>query len=313
MRKYYLAFIAAALLLGSTLVTAAPTLDIGLLIDGAGDLVSYAGWPLLFEVCFGNQGALNDTFYNQQIEAELAKLTELVAAGEITEAQADQVRTTLVLREIEPIVFGAEELPWTELVTFESSSKELPWSISILAEEIPANITLDAVGVAVAWYGLDAGDSIDVAPGVYEVSIVVSTEGINRVPEDMWTGTSASTPVRLEIQIEPYLTDELLVQKWIVFGRYEFYRGAFANAEAYLLDAVALDPIVVEAWVLLGDAQYAQGKLEKALDSFYTAFDILTAQPGNELAAHVEPPTYIILRIAQIQDALDAPVTAEEP
>jgi tetratricopeptide (TPR) repeat protein len=301
------------MILGSVLVTAAPTLDVGLLIN-EGDVISYVGWPLLFEVSFANQGTLNDVLYNQEIAAELAELDALVASGDITEAEAGRVRERLVLREIEPVVFGDVGLPWMALVTFESSSGELPWSIKLLAEDVPSYLILTGTGVAVAWYGLNAEGSESVPPGIYDVSVVVSTAGIDPVPEGMWTGTSSSSPVRIEIRVEPELTDELLVQKWITFGRHELYQGAFAVAEVLLLDAVALDPTSVEAWILLGDTQYVQGKLEPALDSFYEAFDVLAAQSSGELASHVEPPTYIILRIAQIQDELDlTPETAEEP
>ena len=314
MRKHFMVLTATILILGSALALAAPTLDVGLLINGMGDVISYAGWPLLFEVSFANQGALNDALYNQQVEVELAELDALVASGDITEAESEQVRETLVLREIEPVVFGAGGLSWTALVSFESSVGPLPWPIELLAEDVPSSLTLDEVGAVVAWYGLNAECSADVAPGIYAVSVVVSTAGIDTVPEGVWTGTSSSAPVQVEIRVEPELTDELLVQKWIVLGRYELYRGAFEAAETYLLDAVALDPASIEAWILLGDTQYAQGKLEPALDSFYEALDTLAAQSSGELASHVEPPAYIILRIAQIQDELGlTPEVAEEP
>ena len=313
MRRHCLVFIATILILGSALALAAPTLDVGLLINGMGDVISYAGWPLLFEVSFANQGALNDALYNQEIEAELAELDELVASGDITEAEADQVRETLVLREIESVVFGADDLPWTELISFESSSGELPWPIDILAEEIPSTITLGAVGGAVAWYGLDAETSAEVVPGIYQVSVVVSTAGIDPVPEGMWTGTSSSSPIRVEIRVEPELTDELFVQKWIEFGRYELYKGAFEVAETYLLDAVALEPTSIEAWILLGETQYSLGKLEEALESFFQALDADASEPVATDQVD-EPPFYLLIRIAQIQDELGlTPETTEEP
>ena len=314
MRRHCLVLIATILMLGSALALAAPTLDIGLLINGTEDVISYNGWPLLFEVSFANQGALNDALYNQQVEVDLAELDALVASGEITEAESEQVRETLVLREIEPVVLGAGGLSWTALVSFESSVGPLPWPIELLAEDVPSSLILDEVGAVVVWYGLDAESSEQLGPGIYEIAVVVSTVGIDTVPEGVWTGTSSSSPVRVEIRVEPDLIDELLAQKWIVFGRYELYRGAFEAAETYLLDAVALDPTSIEAWILLGDTQYAQGKLELALDSFSEALDNLAAKSGEELALHVEPPAYIILRIAQIQDELGlTPETAEEP
>jgi tetratricopeptide (TPR) repeat protein len=314
MRRHCLVLIATILILGSALVIAAPTLDVGLLVNGMGDVISYNGWPLLFEASFANQGTLNDALYNQQVEVELAELNALVASGDITETESEQVRETLVLREIEPVVLGAGSLPWTALVSFESSAGPLPWPIELLAEDVPSSLILDEAGVAVAWYGLDAESSKQLAPEIYDIVIVVSTAGVDAVPEGVWTGTSSSSPVRVEIRVEPELTDEFLVQKWIVFGRYELYKGTFEAAETYLLDAVTLDPTSIEAWILLGDTQYAEGKLETALDSFYKAFDALAAQSSGELASHVEPPAYIILRIAQIQDELGlAPKTAEEP
>ena len=313
MRRHCLVFIATILILGSALALAAPTLDVGLLINGMGDVISYAGWPLLFEVSFANQGAFNDLLYNQEIEGELVELDELVASGDITEAEADQLRETLVLREIEPVVFGADDLPWTELVSFESSSDELTWSIDILAEEIPSTITLGAVGAAVAWYGLNAECSANVAPGIYAVSVVVSTAGIVTVPEGVWTGTSSSAPVQVEIRAEPEMTDELLVQKWIVFGRYKLYKGEFEVAKAFLLDAVALDPTSIEAWILLGETQYSLGKLEEALESFFQALDADASEPVATDQVD-EPPFYLLIRIAQIQDELGlTPETAEEP
>ncbi len=314
MRRHCLVLIATILMLGSAFALAAPTLDIGLLINGTGDVISYNGWPLLFEVSFANQGALNDVLYNQQVEVDLAELDALVASGDITEAESEQVRETLVLREIEPVVLGADGLSWTALVSFESSVGPLPWPIELLAEDVPSPLILDEVGAVIAWYGLDAESSEQLVPGIYGIAVVVSTAGVDTVPESVWTGTSISTPVQVEIRVEPDLTDELLVQKWIIFGRYELYRGAFEAAETYLLDAVALDPTSIEAWILLGDIQYAEGKLETALDSFSEALDILAAQSSGELASHVEPPAYIILRIAQIQDELGLmPETAEEP
>jgi len=314
MRKHFAVLTATILILGSALVIAAPTLDVGLLVNGRGDVISYTGWPLLFEVSFANQGALNDAFYNQQVEVELAELDALVASGDITEAESEQVRETLVLREVEPVVLGAGGLSWTALVSFESSVGPLPWPIELLAEDVPSSLILDGGGAVVAWYGFDAESSEQLVPGIYDIVIVVSTAGIDAVPEGVWTGTSSSSPVRVEIRVEPELTDELLVQKWIVFGRYELYKGAFEAAETYLLDATALAPTSIEAWILLGDAQYAEGKLEIALGSFYKAFDTLAAQSSGELASHVEPPIYIILRIAQIQNELGlAPETAEEP
>ena len=313
MRKRCLVLIATILILNSALVLAAPTLDVGLLINGMGDVISYVGWPLLFEVSFANQGALNDALHNQETEARLGELNELVASGDITEAEAVPVRETLVLRETEPVVLGAEGSPWTELVAFESSSGELPWSIAILAEEIPPTITLGAIGVAVAWYGLSAEGSAGVAAGIYEILVVVSTEGIDPVPEDMWTGTSSSSPVRVEIRVEPELTDDLLVQKWIIFGQHELYKGAFGVAETYLLDTVALDPTSIEAWILLGETQYSLGKLEKALESFFQALDAAVSEPA-ETGPLAEPPNYVVIRIAQIQDELGlAPKVAEEP
>jgi hypothetical protein len=173
MRRHCLVLIATILILGSELVIAAPTLDVGLLLNGTGDVISYNGWPLLFEVSFANQGALNDAFYNQEIEAELAKLDALVASGDITAAEADQVRERLVLRKIEPVVLGARGLPWTALVSFESSVGPLPWPIELLAEDVPSSLVLDEVGAVVAWYGLDAESSEQLVPGIYGIAVVV--------------------------------------------------------------------------------------------------------------------------------------------
>lgn len=313
MRRHCLVFIATILILESALVIAAPTLDVGLLINGTGEVISYGGWPLLFEVSFANQGALNDALYNQQVEVELAELDALVASGEITEAESEQVRETLVLREIEPVVLGASGLSWTALVSFESSVGPLSWPIELLAEDVPSSLILDEVGAVVAWYGLDAESSEQLVPGIYEIAVVVSTTGIVAMPEGMWTGTSSSSPVQVEIRAEPEMTDELLVRKWIVFGRYELYKGEFEAAEAFSLDAVALDPTSIEAWVLLGETQYALGKLEEALESFFQALDADASEPVATDQVD-EPPFYLLIRIAQIQDELGlTPKTAEEP
>lgn len=313
MRRHCLVFIATILILGSALVIAAPTLDVGLLVNEMGDVISYNGWPLLFEVSFANQGALNDALYNQQVEVELAELDALVASGDITEAESEQVRETLVLREIEPVVLGAGGLSWTALVSFESSVGPLSWPIELLAEDVPSSLILDEGGAVVAWYGLDAESSEQLVPGIYEIAVVVSITGIVAMPEGMWTGTSSSSPVQVEIRAEPEMTDELLVRKWIVFGRYELYKGEFEAAEAFSLDAVALDPTSIEAWVLLGETQYALGKLEGALESFFQALDANASEPVATDQVD-EPPFYLLIRIAQIQDELGlTPETAEEP
>jgi len=310
MRKHHLALAAIILILHSVFVLAVPTLDVGLMIDGAGDVISYVGWPLLFEVSFANQGAINDSLYNQSIETELAELEDLVASGDITETEAEQFRETLILRHIEPVVLGAVDLPWTELVSFESPDGILLWPIELLAEDVPPAITLAETGAALAWYGVDAEGSVEVAPGIYEISLMVSTAGIATVPEGMWTGKSVSSPVRIEIRVEPELTDELLLRKGIVYGRYDLYRGAFESAKDYLLDAVALDPISLEAWVLLGETQYSLGDLDDALDSFFQALDIEAQEPPDPRQT-AEPPDYLLIRIAQIQRELGLTPSSE--
>jgi len=303
----------AVVFLAPLAVVAASTLDVGLLINGATTVTSYIGWPLLFEVSFANQGAMNDAMVNAQAEAELAELETLVTSGQITATEAEQVRAMLTLREIEPVVLGAPESPWTALVSLRDSGDVLPWPIELLASDVPPVLQLGAEGVAVAWYGLAAA-AASLAVGSYEVAVTVSTEGAGPLPVEAWTGTISSSPVQLEIRAEPDLSDALLAQKWIAFGQYALYSGDFAAAETHLLDAIALDSTAEEAWILLGETQYAAGELQAALDSFSVALDLLTARAGSELAPHVEPPSYVILRIAQIQDELGLePATSGNP
>ena len=297
--------LAVTAVLASVAVAATSTLDVGLLVNGATEVVSYVGWPLLFEVSFADQAAFNDAMYNQHVEIERAELQALLASGEITEAEAERVRATLVLRDIEPLILGAEGWPWTALVSFMDPEGSLGWSIALLAKDVPPSLRLEAGSVAVAWYGLDAEASATLVPGTYDVVAAVSTEGVAPSPdEDVWTGTGRSSPVRVDIRAEPAPTGTLLKEKWIAFGRYALYAGEAGVAEGFLTDAVALGGSAVGAWILLGDAQYAQGKLESALASFEAALDLVTEATGGALAPHAEPPTYILLRIAQIQDEL---------
>lgn len=302
MRKRCLVLLAAVVALCSASALASPTLDTGLYVLGTEDAVTYSGWPLLFDVSFANQGAYNDSLRNLTIEAQLAEIEELVASGDITESEAEEMRKSLVLREIEPVVLGAVSLPWTELVSFESSGEMLLWEIERLAEDVPATLVLDGSGSASFWYGLDAEASDAVTPGVYEISVVVSTDGVAGVPDGVWMGTSGSLPVRVEIRDEPELTDDVRVRKWIVFGQDAFYRERFEIAESHLLDAVALDPRSVEAWALLGETQYALEKLEDALGSFRQALDLSMESPA--VLHRDEPPAYLIDRILLLQEEL---------
>jgi len=303
MRKHCLALAVAILILPSTPLLAAPTLDVGLLVYRADETLSYVGWPLLFEVSFANQGAMNDWLYNQGIEAELAEIDGFVASGDLTEAEAEEMREALVLREIDPVVLGADGLPWTEFVSFQTSDGVLPWPIELLAEEVPPALVLGETGAAVAWYALSVEDSASISPGVYEISVVVSTDGIEPLPDDVWTGTTASSSTGLEILPEPELTDELRLTKEIVFGRYELYRGEFEAAEVHLLDAVELDPTSADAWTLLGEAQYARGALEDALESFVQAVELELGEEPEPCDVG-EPPGYLLFWIAQIQEEL---------
>jgi len=310
MRECKSALLAIVLALCVGTASIGQTLDVGLYVLGTEGAVLYSGWPLLLNVSFANQQAYNDYLYNLDVETQLNDLAELVDAGTVTEAEAASLREALALREITPVVLGTESNPWTEFISFESSDGALPWAIELLAEDVSSVLVLDETGSADAWYGLDADASAEVSPGVYEVSVVVSTELVSSLPAGTWTGRASSQPVRIDVRAEPELTEVVLARKWVVFGQDALYRGTFEAAEAYLADAVALDPTSLDAWCLLGEAQAALGKLEEALDSFRRALELALLEPAY--LYRDEPPDYLYDRIAWLQEELGVMPTPEE-
>ena len=75
----------------------------------------------------------------------------------------------------------------------------------------------------------------------------------------------------------------------------------FPRAEQTARRMMTLDPAAAAGWVLLGDAQDAQGRRREALETFFQALDVFhKANPDGG----AEPPAYIEQRIAEIQAAL---------
>ncbi len=308
-----IALVVVLLLIAGANTLCAPSLDLSLLVDGSLDRTTYVGWPMLFELSLANQGAINDALFNEQIQATLDALEVLLADGQIQEAEAQRVRATLELREIEPVIVGSERVPWDRLVRFEDSHGALPWSVVLLAEGVPVRLALDDRQMAVASYAVSPNDSGRIAPGRYLVRVVISTEGVRDLPDGHWMGTVTSEAVPVTVLPEPTMTDALRVQKGITFGRYAFYTSDYAAAEAYLQASVDLDPSDIEARVWLGDAQMAQGKMETALGTYYGALVAYEAVHGALADGHAEPPAYIIERIAQVQALIRSGPSVSSP
>lgn len=293
-----------------------PLPNLWLHINSAEELEVFQGAPLIFTVRVANQRAANAAFTNQAHEAYLSLIQEKLGKGEISAADAQpMLELAREKREVKVVRLGTNEQGWEKFVHFEiagvgSPPTPLTWPLTPLTAPEAKSLTLDASSRAKVDYALAPQAAAQVPAGDFEITGVLEVPAGTALPQDLWRGRVASTPVRLKIlpvpaQPSPAEQASMSVQRAEFFSTTQDWSNALANAKA----ALAARPDLIRAEMIVGKVQEAQGDLSGARDTFLSAYRLFYQQHPNSS----EPPEYLVYKIATLDERLGKRGTKSAP
>jgi len=268
------------------------------------------GWPVVLELSFANQRAMNDAVFNQWIAEDIAAIDAQVGAGEITPEEADRQKAQLIEREIVPIRLGSADEPWSRFLSFTVDGDPSPWSVHLAPGGIPSQLLLDESAVYVFRLAIAPEETSSGWIGRLPLAAVLDTQ--EATDSQTWQGVTTSNVLDLRVEPEPALDDELRAAKDLAFGLYYFVLGDFDEAGLRANAVLDVDPESIDAWILLGDARFQLEAFEEAYNAYQSAL--------NRIPAGAELPDFIVERIllarerlAQEGAEIESPETEPDP
>jgi len=305
-----LLFVGIVVLAVASPIALGQAFDLSLWTIAPADATVTQGWPVVLELSFANQRAMNDAAYNQWIVEDIAAIDAQVDAGEITPEEADRQKALLIEREIVPIRIGGEDEPWPRFLSFTVDGDPSPWSVQLAPGEIPSQLLLDETSVHVFYLVIAPEETAASWIGRLPLAAVLDTQ--EATDSQTWQGVTSSNVLELRVEPEPALDDELRAAKDLTFGLYHFVLGDFEEAIRRANAVLDVDPESIDAWILLGDAHFQLEAFEEAYNAYQSAL--------NRIPAGAELPDFIVERVllamerlAQEGTEIESPETEPDP
>jgi hypothetical protein len=284
-----------------------PLPDLSLQINSAGEQEVFRGTPLIFTVRVANQRAANAASLLQAHQAYIALILEKLEKGEISAAEAvPMLELARQKPEIKVVRLGANDQGWKTFLHFEVESagakpERLNWPMQMLIAPQAKSLALDATSHEQLDFALSPDAAQQVPAGDYAVRAVLEVSGDATLPQDLWRGRVTSEPVKLRIlpaPAQPSAAEQarLNMQQAEFFSTTKDWSRALASASA----ALAADPSLIRAGMIMGEAKEAQGDLSGARDAFVQAQRLFDQQ----FPKSYEAPQYLIYKIATLDQQL---------
>jgi len=293
-----------------------PLPNVSLEVDTEEELAVFQGTPLIFTARVANQRAANAAFTNRAHETYVALIQEKLAKGEISAAAAQpMLELARQKREIKVVRLGSNEQGWENFLRFEiaiagSPPTRLTWPLTPVTAPEAKSLALDASSKAQVEYALAPQAAAQIAAGDFEITAVLEVPAATALPQELWRGRVASNPVRLKILPVP-AQSSAADQANLNLQRAEFFSTTkdWSNALASALAALAADPNLIRAQMIVGESKEAQGDLSGARDAFATAEQLFYEQYPKSY----ERPQYLIYKLATLDERLESPPAAPAP
>ena len=293
-----------------------PLPNLSLQINSAEELEVFQGTPLIFTVRVANQRAANAASTLQAHEAYLSLIQEKVAKGEISAAEAQPMLELARQKpEVKVVRLGTSDQGWETFLHSEVESagakpERLHWPMQMVITPQSKSLALDAASRAQLDYALSPDAAAQVPAGDYSVIAVLEVSAAPALPQDLWRGRVASQPVKLKISPIPAKPSPA-EQATMNMHRAEFFSTTkdWGKALASAQKALAADPSLIRAEMIVGEAKEAQGDLSGARDAFVVAKRHFDEQYPDSY----EAPQYLIYKIATLDERLGKRRTESKP
>ena len=191
----------------------------------------------------------------------------------------------------------AEKLP-------DGTNRLLSWQTKMIKPPEASQVTLDAQTEADLTLVIEPAVVGQIPPGEYQIVAALDVPASSAHAPGIWTGQSESAPVKLTIQEKPpHLPAAEEEKESLQFADYSLALGDFAGAAKRAQAVLAVNPGSISADIALAEAKRAQGDLGGALESFKIALSECYRQHPKSS----EPPTLLLSRISDLEEALQAP------
>jgi tetratricopeptide (TPR) repeat protein len=293
-----------------------PLPNLSLQINSAEELEVFQGTPLIFTVRVANQRAANAASTLRAHEAYLSLIQEKVAKGEISAAEAQPMLELARQKpEVKVVRLGTSDQGWETFLHFEVESagakpERLNWPMQMVTPPQSRSLTLNASSNWQLDYALTPEAAVKVPAGDYSIIAVLEVSAAPALPQDLWRGRVASQPVKFKISPTP-AQPSAAEQASMNMQRAEFFSTLkdWSNALASALAALAADPKLIRAEMIVGEAKEAQGDLSGARDAFLDAKRHFDEQYPDSY----EAPQYLIYKIATLDERLGKRRTESKP
>ena len=293
-----------------------PLPNLSLQINNAHELSVSQGIPLIFSVRVANQRAANAASFIRAHETHLSLIEEQLAKKEISTSEAQVMREVWRQKpDIKVVRLGTGDQGWETFLHFEAGSaggkpERLNWAMQMVNRPQSKSLTLDGTSNAQLDYALTPDAAAQVPTGEYSVIAVLEVSAAATLPQDLWLGRVASEPVKLKISPAPARPSaaeqaSMNMQKAEYFSTIQDWNKSLASAQA----ALAGDPHLIRAQMIVGEAKEAQGDLSGARDAFVIAERLFNEQYPNSY----ERPEYLIDKIATLDERLGERPTKSGP
>jgi hypothetical protein len=284
-----------------------PLPDLSLQINSAGEQEVFQGTPLIFTVRVANQRAANAASLLQAHQAYIALILEKLTKGEISAAEAlPMLELARQKPEVKVVRLGANDQGWETFLHFEVESagakpERLNWPMQMVIPPQAKSLVLDATSHEQLDFALSPDAAQQVPAGDYAVRAVLEVSGDATLPQDFWRGRVTSGAVKLRISpapAQPSAAEQahMNMQQAEFFSTTKDWSRALASAAA----ALAADPSLIRAAMVVGEAKEAQGDLSGARDAFLGAQRLFDQQYPKSY----EAPQYLIYKIATLDQQL---------
>jgi hypothetical protein len=293
-----------------------PLPDLSLQIGTAHELEVFQGIPLIFSVRVGNQRAANAASLLQAHQIHLSLIEEQLAKKEISPSEAQAMSEAWRQKpDIKVVRLGTGDQGWETFLHFEAGSaggkpERLNWPMQMVTSPQSRSLILDATSNAQLDYALSPDAAAQVPAGDYSVIAVLEVSAAATLPQDLWRGRVISEPVKLKISPTPAQPSSaeqasMNMQRAEFFSTTKDWSKALSSAQA----ALASDPHLIRAQMIVGESKEAQGDLSGARDAFVSAEHLFYEQYPNSY----ERPQYLIHKIAALDERLGKRQTKSGP
>ena len=296
------ALVLATLLAPSTLALAVDTPGISLFgFNGERQLDQSAADPLLLFVMLDNSAALIAEQENQLNKKLVEHYSQTQDYKDMSATELAAFNRQYPIQEVPRIVLGSASVSLESLFDFQIRNQRGE-TVELKARPLTANdhqaraIELGVQQTLYYQFVLESRQLNLLPPGTYYIVAAIDT---TEQPE-MWQGWAYSKTMTVTLaEQHPESGWATSNQRALLLGNYLIEDKQYVQAEQHARNWTTQHPDSVDAWSLLGEALYGQGKVPEALESFDTAVRKFREKHGNN---PFELPQELLDRIDQIKN-----------